>query len=204
MAYDVDDVARSLRRYLALALDGPPWRIRTERRMVRDDDRPVAVLDLGPQLVQFAREARHQGNWVWVAPVTITCYPEVNQDEEEGAWEARTLRARLLRLVTIGVPVLDNTGAPLSGPFRVPLYDYADTPLTGADRAGPTYPEDVIWVVRESLTSEAIQDPDDPKRWTVVLEFRASVEAPGAEPTPEALVAGVHGLPFGASDDTSS
>lgn len=197
VAWDIDDVARSIRRYLAGTLEAPPWTIRTERREVRDDARPVAVIVPGPMLTQRARETRYQGEWTWVAPMTVSCYPAIDKDERKVANDARKLQAQLQRLIVNGIPVLDTAGALRSGPFRIPLYDYSATDLSGPDKAGPEDPHDTIWVERESLNVQGIQDPDDPSRWTVVLEFRASVEAPGAlpeaevDPDPEDLIHGV-------------
>lgn len=193
MAWDVDDVARSIRRYLSLTLASPPWRLRVERRIVNDDDRPVAVVDVGPQVVTFARETRHQGEWQYVAPVTITAYPEMDTDERASAHAARLLRAQFIRLIVNGVIVTDPGGRAWSGPLRLPLWDYSQTDLSGPDKAGPEIPHDVMFVQRESVTAEAIQDTEDPKRWTVVLEFQASVEAPGAQPEPGVPVASISG-----------
>lgn len=184
MAWDSDDLSRSIRKYLSMTLDGPPWTIRVERREVRDDERPVAVIDVGPQLVTRARESVPQGEWEWVAPVTVTCYPKPGKDQRQNAYDARALRTQLFRLITNGLNVTGADGKRWSGPFRIPLWDYVDVPLSGAEKGTDEDPHDVAWVERESLTAEVIPDDDDPDRWTVVLEFRASVEAPGAVPVP--------------------
>lgn len=196
MAWDSDDLARSIRRYLTGVLPGPPWTIRLERREVRDDARPVAVVDVGPQQVPRARETRFQGEWEWMAPVTVSCYPELADNEQDAAAGARAVRTQLLRLIVNGIPLVDDTGRNWAGPFRLPLWDYEGVPLKGAGKAGPEFPMDVIWVGRDSLTADAIQDTDDPKRWSVILEFRASIEAPGAQPVPPEPV-----TVFGADPD---
>lgn len=199
MAWETTDIKRSIQRYLAETLD-EDWTIRTQRRQVQDEDRPVAVIQTGQESVLRAREARTQGEVESLVPVTITCYPAVPtapEDEDpdapfdsvrEAEHAATVLVTHLRRLITIGLTVttdLEGGGKRhWAGPFRIPLYDYADVPLTGKDRGGPEdfEPHDVLWVQRDSLQVRPIQDPEDDTRYTVVCEFRVTVEEPGRVP----------------------
>lgn len=195
MAWEDSDIRRSIQRYLEGTLD-VDWTIRTQRRQVSDEDRPVAVVQTGQESVLRAREARTQGEVESLVPVTVTAYPAipVAPDEpkegdppfdaiREADLAAARIKTQLKRLITAGLTVTTEPKAgetrQWAGPFRIPLYDYAGVPLTGENRGGPVDPHDVLWVQRESLQVNAIQDPEDDTRWTVVCEFRATVEEPG-------------------------
>lgn len=195
MAWDPDDVARSIRRYLSGTLEAPPWRLRTERREVRDDDRPVGVIDIGEVTVTRAREGvLEQGEVEWLLPVTVSCYPEIEAKEKEGRHEAELLRAQLLRWIQVGLTVQAD-GRDFAGPFRIPLYDYSQTDLSGAAKAGPTEPHDVLFVPRQSLSSAIIQDLEDSLRFTVICEFQATVEMPGRVPPDAPPVTEIYPVP---------
>lgn len=205
--YGSTDIARSIRRYLTLMWDKESdWTTRTARRVIADDDRPIAVVLLGDRRTVSARTSRNQGNIVEAVPVTIYAYPEVGKDEMEATVAADIIRDELADLISFGLspeapepeppeeeepeeepeseeepapPPLPPAWVAKSGPFRIPLWDYAGVPLTGAERAGPEDPHDVIWVDPDSLSVQNLEDPQDGKRRTVVIEFRASIERPG-------------------------
>lgn len=184
--WESDDVLRSVRRYLALIL-ADPWELRVERRQVTDDERPVAVVEVGDESVLRAREAITQGNVESLYPLTISAYPAVPTEGgdvdviREARAAATALKTLLKRWVIFGMKVEDKDGVQWSGPFRIPLYDYAEVPLTGPDRVGPDDPHDVLWVQRESLAVKAIQDEDDLRRWSVFADMRVTLEQPGRE-----------------------
>jgi hypothetical protein len=75
-----------------------------------------------------------------------------------------------------------------AGPLVLPLWDYEGVPITGPEKAGPADPHDVLWIIQGSLSVNAIQDPDDPLRWTVVANFRVSVERPGRVAAPDEMM----------------
>lgn len=196
MAWDPDDVARSVRRYAALTLSDD-WTLRVERREVTDDDRPVWVLDTGDLTALSGRTSLEQGNVENLLPVTLNAYPVVAANERLARAGADAVRAQLYRLIANGVEVLGADGRRKSAPFMVPLWDYAGVPLEGEDRAGPEFPVDVMEVQRESLAARKIQDPDDSRRFTVVCEFRLVIESPGST-VPGELVDG-----FQSADGTT-
>lgn len=195
MAWEDTDIKRSIQRYLEGTLD-EDWTIRTQRRQVSDEERPVAAVMTGQMSPLRAIEARTQAENESLVPVTITAYPAVpaappeEADPEEpfdaireADLAAAKLKTQLHRLFTIGLTVTTEPSKDVirhwAGPFRIPLYDYAGVPVTGPDRGGPEDPHDVLWVQRESLQVNALQDPEDDLRYTVIAEFRATVEEPG-------------------------
>lgn len=197
--WEADDVGRSIRRYLALLLDDD-WNVRLERREVRDEERPVAVVEVGPEFTLKAREAITQGNIELLYPVTVNLYPPLpDEDADEdalrvAAHQAAKLKSLINRWLTIGLTVRDKAGKQWSGPARIPLWDYEGVPLSGPDRAGPDDPHDCLWVgegaggtassrsfARSTIGASAIQDTEDLRRWSVIAEFRVTMEMPGRE-----------------------
>lgn len=176
--YEPDDIVRSVRRYVAVML-GPPWQLDLERKEVADDARPAGVLETGPEAVRRARATVPQGSVELFMPLTVSLYPPLAEPREAGR-AARRLSGSLLDLLLVGAdgPVFAD-GRRAAGPERIPLYDYSNIPLIGtaAERAGPEFPHDVLWV--EDYSARPVQDPLDPQRWTVVLELRVSYERPG-------------------------
>lgn len=188
--YEANDVKRSIRKYLAGLLDDT-WTIRIERREVRDEDRPVAVIELGQVSVVRAREALTQGEVETLYPVTVSCYPPLPEAAEdadpppdpirESEAAAEGVKTLLIRWLMFGLTVRDKDDRNWAGPYRIPLYDFADTPLTGDNRELKDPPHDVLWVDRDGVSAEAIQDPEDLRRWSVVLDLRVTMEEPGRE-----------------------
>lgn len=195
MAWEPDDVLRSLRRYLALTLESPPWKIRVERREVKDEHRPVAVITDGPITPVRARTALTQGNIEELMPVSLTLYPPLSESSTDAIrasrLEASKLKAQLRDLLMIGLRITtteDGRTRHWAGPLRLPLWDYDGVPVTGEDKGGPEDPHDVLWIVDSSLNVNAIQDPEDVRRWTVVATFRVSVERPGRVPAADEIM----------------
>jgi len=195
--YGDTDLARSIRRYLSLMWDEDSgWEIRIARRVVADDERPVAVVLLGDRRPLSARTSRNQGNIVEELPVTVYAYPAVGEDEEAATVAAGEIKDLLLRVFEHGLspdPEDEDQEPPWiakAGPFNVPLWDYDGI---GLDEPGPDEPHDVIWVDVNSLSGQNLEDPQDGKRRTVVVEFRASVERPGRTVQEGPPVAGLPG-----------
>jgi hypothetical protein len=181
--YGDADIARSIRRYLSLLWDEDSgWELRIARRVIADDERPVAVVLLGDRRVLSARTSRDQGNVVEELPVTVYAYPAVGDDEEAATVAAGEIKDLLLQVFEVGLSPdpKDEDQEPAwttkAGPFNIPLWDYDGVAL---DKAGPEDPHDVIWVNVDSLSGQNLEDPQDGKRRTVVIEFRASIERPG-------------------------
>lgn len=194
--YEANDVKRSIRKYLAALLD-ESWTVRIERREVRDEDRPVAVIELGQESIVRAREALTQGEVETAFPVTVSCYPPLPPEAEptadpppdpirEAEAIAEGVKTLLVRWLMFGLTVrtepTKGTKRNWAGPYRIPLYDFADTPLTGPNRELKDPPHDVLWVASENVSAEAIQDAEDLRRWSVVLDFRVTMEQPGRVP----------------------
>lgn len=192
VAWQTDDIKRSIRRYLTMTLESPPWKLRVERREVKDEERPVGVVVAGPKGTTRARAALIQGNVEEVMPITITLYPKLAEGTADSLRSARLeadlLKDQLSDLLNTGLTVTTEESGRLrhwAGPLRLPLWNYEGVPLTGKDKAGPEAPHDVLWVQDESISVDAIQDPEDPRRWTVVANFRVSIERPGRVAAPE-------------------
>lgn len=197
MAWESNDLRRSIRKYLSALLDDT-WTIRIERREVRDEERPVAVVELGQEQDLRARETITQGEVETLHPVTINFYPAIPESKgedpppdilRESQANAEGLKTLVNRWIMFGLTVTtdleDGSKRHWAGPFRIPLYDFADTPLTGENREMTDDPHDVVAVLRESHSVESIQDREDLRRWTVVCEFQATMEQPGRERSPE-------------------
>jgi len=188
--YARDDIARSIRRYLSMTMpvrpeDDPRWKIRVERREVSEEERPVGVVVLGDLSTTRARTSLIQGEVEQMLPVTINLYPAPSSasadDLRSGRREADDLATRLDLLFNTGLTV--KVGARhFAGPFRIPLWDYAEIPLTGKEKTGPGDPHDVLWVEEKSLLVKAVQDPEDARLWSVIANMRVTFERPGRVP----------------------
>jgi hypothetical protein len=192
VAFQDDDILRSIRRYLAMTLgedgtgDTGPWKIRLERREVKDEDRPVAVILAGAINTVRARTSLIQGGVEEAMPITISLYPRVMsgsiEDVRNGRLEASKLKSQLNELLNTGLTITteaDGRTINWAGPLRLPLWDYAGVPIVGDEKGGPADPEAVMWVDSASLSVQGIQDPEDPVRWSVIGNFRISIERPG-------------------------
>lgn len=175
-----------------MTLESPPWTIRIERREVKDEERPVAVIVDGAAQTLRARSSLIQGNVEEGTPITISLYPEVipaaaKADAfRERRQEATKLKQQMIELLNTGLTVTseeDDRTRNWAGPLAIPLWDYAGVPLTGKEKAGPADPHDVMWVEEGSINVQAQQDIEDPGRWMVFANFRVTVERPGRVPS---------------------
>lgn len=177
-----------------MTLPSPPWKLRVERREVRDEERPVGVIVSGPVSTMRARSSRIQGNIEEVMPITVNLYPELPEgnadDLRDGRLEASRLKSQINNLMAIGLTIKteeEGRRRDWAGPMVLPLWDYDGVDLTGKDKAGPDDPHDTLWIVQGSLSTNAIQDVDDPRRWSVICNFRISIERPGRVPDPDEI-----------------
>lgn len=182
-----DDVYRSLRRYVSLILGSPPWQVRLQRTRVSDDQRPVAILEPGLLGTPFARRTIPQGDVQKQQTFTVVCYPVVGATAAEAAEDARGVASLLdagfsRGLVTDAVPP-----ANIGGPFRVPIWDYAGVPVTGAGRAGPADPY-AYADVDQTFNVRPVQDALDELRYTVVCTLRMTWWQAGRALPPAPLV----------------
>lgn len=166
-------------------LGSPPWRVRTERQPVADEERPVAVVEVATAAVTTrARISIPQGNVEKAQTFGLMLYPVIGDSAAESRLEA----ARVAQLLedAIGVGLLDGDGESLTRPERIPVYDFEGVPVKGATRAGAAEPYGYLWV--EDFPVEPVQDPEDPLRWTVACPLRVSWEQGGRERPPAPLV----------------
>lgn len=177
MNFTVDDRHRSLRRFLMNALGSPPWVIRTQREPVRDEERPVALVEVatptGPG--RPARVSIPQGSVERIQTFALVLYPALGDTAAGARLAAAQLAQRLED--AIGVGLNTDAGVLLSAPERIPVYDFAGVAVVGAARAGPAGAYGWLWV--EDFPVRAVQDPDDPLRWTVTCALRVSWEQAG-------------------------
>jgi hypothetical protein len=197
MAWGSTDIRRSIARYLSLMWDKDSgWEIRIARQVVADDARPVAVVLLGDGRTLEARTARDQGYVTEAWPVTIYAYPPVLDDEEAASAAADEIKDLLGVVFTLGLSPdedeakEDPAWVEKAGPFRIPLWDYSGIAL---DKPGPAEPHGVIWVDVSSLSKRNLEDPEDGKRRSVVVEFRASIQRPGRQGPTGPVVGSIKG-----------
>lgn len=191
----VADLQRSLRRWLSLALDDDEWTLRDERAEIADDARPAGYVEAStPMTTGFARATVPQGDVQRRITMTQTLYPATTGKPEECGRRARDLADLLDRAVQVGLAIPAGTLEPGPGlipspalapgeeawlvtwPLSIPLWDFS---AVSDDEPGPPAPRAAAEV--ESVTSRAIPDPLDDRRWTVVLELRLTWWAPGRD-----------------------
>lgn len=178
MNYAVDDRHRSLRRFVMNAVGSPPWRVRTERQPVADEQRPVAVVEAStPMVTTAARVSIPQGNVTRQQTFALVLYPVIGESAAEARLEAERVAELLGDAIDVGL--VDDDGALLTAPQRIPVYDFAGVAVKGADRRGGADPYGWLWV--EDAPVSALQDPEDPLRWTVACDMRVSWEQAGRD-----------------------
>lgn len=182
---DPTDVIRSVRRYVWLMLGGSPWTARIGRVRASDDQRPVVIVDASSSLTTlFARATIPQGDVQKARTLTVVAYPTLGATAQESTIAAEGLAALLEAGFERGL-VTDSTPPQMIGaPWRVPLYDFAGVPVTGADRAGGSAPYGYANVTETSFNVRAVQDAMDELRYTVVATvpltwWRAGRSGPG-------------------------
>lgn len=178
MAYGPDDVLRSFRRYVALAL--PDYTLRLERREVATDPRPKALLEMGDSVPTRSRAGTlDQGVVTQAAPLTVTLYPDPGADGREGSLQARRDVDLLRDALILGL--VDENGDLIGAPFRVPLLDWAGVPVTGAGRGLAGELTGYLWV-GEDVRGRVIQDAEDPALFSAPVNVNLSWDRPGRIP----------------------
>lgn len=178
MNFTLDDRHRSIRRFLMNALGAPPWRLRTERQPVADEERPVGVVEAGsPVTTTRSRTSIPQGNVERAQTFSIMLYPPLKTTARESRLEAETWAQLLDQAILVGL--LNDDGSTLSAPEMLPVYDFAGVPAAGADRAGAAVAYG--WLRADDYPVQPRQDPEDPLRFTVTCDLRVSWEQAGRE-----------------------
>lgn len=191
MNYTLDDRHRSLRRFVMNALGSPPWRVRTERQPVPDEERPVGVIEeAAPAVTTRSRTSIPQGDIERAQTFSIALYPE----RADTAAEARLIASEAAEALSaaLAVGLVNDDGSLLSAPEMIPVYDFAGVAVKGAARAGPA--DAYGWLRVEDYPVRAIQDPEDILRWTVVCDLRVSWSQGGRiRPTDEPIAGSMPG-----------
>lgn len=177
--YSVDDIHRSLRRYVSQALGSPPWTVRTERQPVEDDARNVCVVEpASPSSQGKHRVSIPQGNLEKMMAFSAMAYPELGDTAADSRLAAQLVADLLEQAFAIGL--VEGKGEEqrnIGGPFRLPVYDFAGVPVKGAERGAAGDEYGFAWV--DDLTVRPLQDPIDYLRFTVVCDVRLSWEQGG-------------------------
>lgn len=188
--FSLDDRHRSIRRFVMNALDSPPWRVRTERQPVADEDRPVAVIEVAAPLVRLsARTSIPQGDVQRQQTFGVVLYPVIEDSAAEARHTAALAAERLANAIEFGL--VDDEGELLTAPEMMPVYSFVAVPVKGVQRQGPSEPYG--WMRVEDFPVRTIQDPEDPLRWTVTCDLRVSWWQGGRE-RPAAPLVGDGGL----------
>ena len=164
----VDDVHRSVRRYVAVGL-GPLWTVRLVRQEVPDDTRPLAVVErAGPKTNPTPpRMTVPAGDVDEIIPFSILAYPALGATPNEAYLAAASAQQRLGDIFELGL--VNDDASSISPPLAVPLYDYSAVPITGG-QAGPATPR--TYGQLADLATRAIQDPENDLRYTVACDIR--------------------------------
>lgn len=178
-ASDPDDVIRSLRRFvwLALGIDPAtlkPWTVRTQRTRAADDQRPVAVVEEAtPLSTPHSRATIPQGDVQKMQGFAVVCYPVLRTSAPESAQEARRVATLIDRAFSCGLVTDDVPPVNIGGPWRLPIYDFRGVPIVGdaATRQGPADPY-MHANVDETFSVRAVPDAMDELRFTVVANVR--------------------------------
>lgn len=192
MNFEVDDIHRSLRRYIAQVLV-EPWKVRTERQPVTPDERRICVVEpSSPVTTGKHRVSIPQGNVEKLMAFSAMAYPAIFGTAREGRLEAQRIASLLDQTFTLGL--VDGEGVEavnIGAPFRVPVYDFLGVPVTGRSRAGPTDHYGFAWVA--DLSVRTLQDTLDHLRWTVACDVRLSWEQGGRIVAQAPTAADMHG-----------
>jgi hypothetical protein len=186
--FSADDIHRSVRRYVALAL-GEDWTIRTEREVVKDSERPVAVVEWSTAIGRSPghppdRRTIPQGDVSRMGTMAVTAYPAIFDTAREGKHESELIAQLLDESIGQGLVKRDGSGPVVNvgHPLAIPVYDYAAVPVKGANRAGP--PNPYGWAMVADHSVHPLQDPLDEKRWTVAVSIRLTWWRAGRQPPP--------------------
>lgn len=185
--FAVDDVHRSLRRYVSQMLM-PPWVIRTERQPMTPDQRNVAVVEpASPVTTGRHRTSIPQGNVEKMMAFSVMAYPELGGTSAESRVTAQGIADLLDAGFSFGL--IDDEGINIGGPFRVPVYDFEGVPVNTKGRRGGAVAYGYAWV-EDGMAVRPIQDPLDPLRFTVACDLRLSWERGGRLVAPAPAASG--------------
>lgn len=183
--FSLDDRQRSLRRFVIETLGSPPWVVRLQREVVKEEQRPAAVIEPTSGVLPGdipSRTTVPQGDIDLMQSFALAFYPALadgrgaDLSPAAAAQQARVIAERLTQSLMIGL-VLDD-GSRWSYPWRLPLFDFDGVPIEGRARAGTDEP--YAWMNVAEAPVRAIPDPVDPLRWTIVSDLRMTWRQGGA------------------------
>lgn len=181
--FAVEDMHRSLRRFIWQTLpDG--WTVRTERQGVTPDERDICVVEPASPVTNGPhRVSIPQGKVTKIMAFSAMAYPTLGATARESRALAQAIADLLDAGFTFGL--VDDAGQNVAAPFRLPVYDFDDVPVSGKSRAGPDVAYGVAWV--DDLSVRSLQDGEDHLRFTVACDVRLSWERGGRVVAPAPL-----------------
>ena len=171
-----EDVLRSLKRYVSVAL--PAFEVRLSREEGAFE-RPFARVEQGGP----GAYATNTGQFLTdiTQPFAVYAYPPRGSSPDQALVAAQQVEDALFVAFRVGVTDTTTSPAIPGRPLRVPLLDYASSPIgdgTQQDLPGVWFPQDYVRVIDMSL--QPFADPDDNKLWTVSCQVRLAWRRAGA------------------------
>jgi hypothetical protein len=188
MNFALDDRQRSVRRYVAMGMDGlEAYDLQLQRVQIRDDQRPAGLVEPATTAVAVGRPSHAiSGGPVPTAiheqqTFSIILYPRIEgADVRDVSLRVRQHAQRLEDV--FGVGLVNDDGSDFSPPERVPVWDYALATATGSGRS-VVPAEPYGWLVVEERSVRPLQDPLDERRWSIVCSLRCSWWRAGRDDT---------------------
>ena len=173
MIPSAEDARRSLQRQLSGLL--PDYELSPARQAVPDSRRPAGAISSSPASIEELRQGSPDLRpFLARMSVTVTLWPPFTDtgDVLTARHQAEQLASRLLELWLVGsAPVARFPGGrPAEGPLHLALYDYGDAPYAQA----PEDPQPVESARIADPSATVIQDPDDPRRFTITGQLQLS------------------------------
>ncbi len=165
-----ENIHRSLRQMVSVALGSPPWIVRLADEIPQESvQRPVAYVELAaPARTIQARGSLPQGAVLRTATWRVTAVPAIGANPRISAQEADGIQTVVSTMLSGGISVATAEATPL----HVPIFDWSAVPLEGSLRELPSTAIPLIWAnVQPGYEVQIVPDPEDPKRFSVLAEF---------------------------------
>lgn len=170
-------IHRSLKRWVADAMGGSPWQVKMSRKEVAEAKRPSALVEPTTPTNTIGRASTPSGAIEVVCGWAVMLYPDTGGDgtAAEALDIANKAKGALTAAIVIGM--VDEDGNNVCNPLHIPLYDYTNVPISGAQRAGPPSP-----ILQMSITDHAVRmipDADDDRRNVVAADLTLRLRVGG-------------------------